>query len=74
MGYKFSETERSFFAEFYKLCEKYWNITDTDEYWNGMIRDTEDLNKRYKELQPLSKEIIVGFVCGLTAKKDGELD
>jgi hypothetical protein len=72
--FKKGSLERAFFSEFYELCEKYWVPEDSDDYWRSMIRDTEALNKKYKELQPLSKEIIVGFVCGLTAKKDGELD
>ena len=72
--FKKGSLERAFFSEFYELCEKYWVPEDSDDYWRSMIRDTEVLNEKYKELQPLSKEIIVGFVCGLTAKKDGELD
>jgi hypothetical protein len=72
--FKKGSLERAFFSEFYELCEKYWVPEDNDNYWRSMIRDTEALNEKYKELQPLSKEIIVGFVCGLTAKKDGELD
>lgn len=72
--FKKGSLERAFFSEFYELCEKYWVPEDNDNYWKSMIRDTEALNEKYKELQPLSKEIIVGFVCGLTAKKDGELD
>lgn len=72
--FKKGSLERAFFSEFYELCEKYWVPEDNDDYWRSMIRDTEALNEKYKELQPLSKEIIVGFVCGLTAKKDGELD
>lgn len=72
--FKKGSLERAFFSEFYELCEKYWVPEDSDDYWKSMIRDTEALNEKYKELQPLSKEIIVGFVCGLTAKKDGELD
>ena len=72
--FKKGSLERAFFSEFYELCEKYWIPEDSDDYWKSMIRDTEALNEKYKELQPLSKEIIVGFVCGLTAKKDGEMD
>lgn len=72
--FKKGSLERAFFSEFYELCEKYWVPEDNDDYWRSMIRDTEALNEKYKELQPLSKEIIVGFVCGLTAKKDGEMD
>lgn len=72
--FKKGSLERAFFSEFYELCEKYWVPEENDDYWRSMIRDTEALNEKYKELQPLSKEIIVGFVCGLTAKKDGELD
>lgn len=72
--FKKGSLERAFFSEFYELCEKYWVPEDSDDYWRSMIRDTEALNEKYKELQPLSKEIIVGFVCGLTAKKDGEMD
>lgn len=72
--FKKGSLERAFFSEFYELCEKYWVPEESDDYWRSMIRDTEALNEKYKELQPLSKEIIVGFVCGLTAKKDGELD
>ena len=72
--FKKGSLERAFFSEFYELCEKYWVPEDSDDYWRSMIRDTEALNEKYKKLQPLSKEIIVGFVCGLTAKKDGEMD
>lgn len=70
-AFKKGSIEWKFFADFYKLCEEYWDVKDTDDYWKSMIRDTEALNEKYKELQPLSKEIIVGFVCGLTLKRDG---
>ena len=25
------------FGEYFNLCKKYWDVSDTDEYWEGLI-------------------------------------
>ena len=48
------------FGEYFNLCKKYWDVSDTDEYWEGLICDLNKFIKKYKEIE-LSREIALAF-------------
>jgi len=41
--------ERQMFADFYKLCEKFWKVPLADkEYYDAMIAETHEFQKKYE--------------------------
>ena len=48
------------FGEHFNLCKKYWDVSDTDEYWEGLICDFNKFIKKYKEID-LSREMALAF-------------
>ena len=49
------------FAEYWKICQKYWEVEDTDEYWESLVQEAEQFFKKYKDVK-LSKALIMGFL------------
>ena len=39
----------NFEAEFWKIIKKYWIVENTDEYWQGVIEDTNQLGRKYDD-------------------------
>lgn len=60
--------ERKMFADFYKMCEEYWIPEDTDEYWQTIIKATDDFVEKYKNVHPIASEMACAFVCGMEKK------
>lgn len=58
--------ERQFFAEFYKICQKYWVPEDNDDYWKAAIEATDKLSDEYGDIHPAVNEMIIGFMTGLS--------
>lgn len=65
--------ERQFFADLWDICQKYWIPDASKDYWNEVIKATDELNEKYRDIHPAVPEIIVGFICGLE-KKSKEID
>lgn len=41
--------EWQFFQDFYKFCQKYWEVETADAYWDGLTEEAEKLYKKYKD-------------------------
>lgn len=39
--------EWQMFTDFWALCQKYWEIEDSDEYWEQSINAADDFCKKY---------------------------
>ena len=39
--------EFAFFADFWKMVQKYYLPEDTDEYWDNLIAEAAQLKKKY---------------------------
>lgn len=61
--------ERQMFADFYRISEKYWEVSKDDEYWANVIRDTDEFARKYKSI-PLAESIIVALVMYLDKKQE----
>lgn len=46
------------FAEYYQLCKKYWNVLNTDEYWEKYVQESNDLYKKYASSAPFVRKLI----------------
>lgn len=55
MGFLFDKSQRDMFADFYNICQKYWNIPDTqeeiDKYWDNLMIEVELFNMKHKEIR-----------------------
>lgn len=60
--------ERQLFADFYKMCEKFWEPENTDEYWTEVSKAADWFIQKYGKVHPIAKEMTVAFVCGLDEK------
>ena len=60
--------ERKMFADFYKLCEKYWIPEESSEYWKELTHDVDEFVEKYKNLHPVVMELASGLVGGLDTK------
>lgn len=60
--------EWEMFGDIYQIAQRYWIPEDDENYWNALIKETDDFNAKYKALRPLSNQIIVGLLTGLQQK------
>lgn len=49
------------FMDFWNLCQKYWQVEETDEYWDNIIADASEFSEKYKSI-PLAIKISVAFL------------
>ena len=74
---KFSKgsEEWMMFTDFWNLCQKYWIVEDTDEYWECVIRSANDFQKKYNHIL-LSRRLALAFVDALedVFKKRGDIN
>lgn len=60
--------ERKMFADFYKMCEEYWTPDGSDDYWNAVVKASDEFNDKYKDLHPMVFQLTMAFVKGLEDK------
>ena len=66
--------EREMFADFYKMCELFWNPSDDPEYWTGVVQAADEFEEKYHDIHPMVNELAVAFVSGLDKKYRGDKD
>jgi hypothetical protein len=66
--------ERKMFADFYKMCEKYWLPEASESYWKHLSNDIQEWINKYDHLSPVVKEIGIGMLTGLQKKYDNDND
>ncbi|MCI9201470.1 MAG: hypothetical protein HFI03_13970 [Lachnospiraceae bacterium] len=49
------------FQDYWKLCQKFWFPEDNNEYWDEVIKETNDFYKKYKEIE-LAENIALAFI------------
>ena len=48
------------FQDYWKLCQKFWIPENSNEYWDAVIKETNDFYKKYKDIE-LAKNISLAF-------------
>lgn len=75
--FKKNSPEWRFFADFYLFAEKYYNQENTMDYWNGFIKESNELIKKYiqedKQIGILAKRLLYGFSDYLDEVKSDEI-
>lgn len=49
------------FTDFWKLCQKYWQVESSDEYWESLIDSTNNFANKYKSI-PLSRKLAFALI------------
>lgn len=65
--------EYEFFSDLWRFRKKYFVVSDTDEYWNALIRDGGELSKKYSS--PLATKLISDILmeCGSYIERETQL-
>ena len=37
------------FGDFFGLCKKYWDVSESDDYWQGLIYESNEFVEKYKD-------------------------
>lgn len=63
------------FTDFWNLCQKYWIVEGSDEYWESVIRSANDFQKKYNHIL-LSRRLALAFVDALedVFRKRGDIN
>lgn len=49
------------FQDYWKLCQKYWDVENSDEYWDELIKESEEFLKKYESI-PLARKMSMAFL------------
>lgn len=49
-----------FWSEFFQLCKKYWDVSKSEEYWDGLMRESNELYEKHKTI--FSSKMIFAFI------------
>ena len=59
--------EWNMFKDYWNLCQKFWIPEDNDEYWEDVVRETDEFYKKYKDVM-LTKGITLELLTCLEKK------
>lgn len=62
--------EWQMFTDFWKLCQKYWEPEQTDEYWECAVKEFDSFYKKYRT--PYAKHLAVGMLNALEETEKGK--
>lgn len=49
------------FLDFWNLCQKYWIVENTDEYWDSIVNSTREFYEKYKNIH-LSENLAIALL------------
>lgn len=52
--------EWQMFTEFWKICQKYWEVEETDDYWKALHDDAIAFGKKYDT--EFAENIMIAFM------------
>ncbi len=52
--------EWQMFTDFWKLCQKYWIVENSDDYWDSLVDNAGDFMNKYDTY--FAKQLAIGFV------------
>ena len=53
--------EMLMFRDSYNIIQQYWVPENTEEYWQGLIDESNAFIERFRHTCPLSRKLIVAF-------------
>lgn len=54
-------TEFQMFADYWNLCQKYWEVETDEKYWEELVLDIDDFHRKYSN-EPLAKKLALALV------------
>ena len=73
MKFEKGSKEWCMFRDYWSICQKFWIPEDNDEYWESIVRETDEFYKKYKDII-LAKGIILEFVNCLEKKSKNRVE
>lgn len=70
MAVKYNGIEKYIWSDTYNLFLKHYNGNNSDEEWQELIKDAEDLNKKYHN-HPVARQIIVQTILIIESRVTG---
>lgn len=49
------------FTDFWNLCQKYWLVENTDEYWDSLVNSAREFYEKYKNIH-LSENLAIALL------------
>ena len=49
------------FTDFWNLCQKYWIVENTDEYWDSLVNNAREFYEKYKNIH-LSENLAIALL------------
>lgn len=49
------------FLDFWNLCQKYWIVENTDEYWDSLVNSAREFYEKYKNIH-LSENLAIALL------------
>lgn len=53
--------EFEMFGEYFRICKKYWDVSNSENYWESFINDMNLFYVKYKEI-PHAKNLFKAFM------------
>lgn len=57
------------FQDFWNLAQEYWNVEDTDEYWDTMVQKFDEFIAKYRTY--FSVKLMEAFIAEQMRRKKG---
>ena len=54
--------ERAMFVDFWNMCQKHWIAEDEDEFWEKVVIDINEFDKKYTKACPFASILATSFV------------
>lgn len=65
--------EWNMFSDYWQLCQKHWEVEDSDEYFSQALEDAREFRKKYEITNPIfSMEITLAFMNYINKKSKEE--
>lgn len=60
------------FMDFWNLCQEYWEIEDTDEYWENLVKNADIFYRKHNHR--FARELAIAFVNYLEYVSKGKIN
>ena len=49
------------FMDYWNLCQKHWQVEDSDSYWEQLVNDTNRFYEKYKSIE-FARHVALAFI------------
>lgn len=60
--FKQDSVERAMFIDYWTICQKHWLAEDNDDYWEKVVVDINEFDKKYTKQCPFASRLVTTLV------------